>query len=128
MTKKQIATALRAAGFQPKSYDSGYALVPCATGSCVEYIWVNGQQISQPKGDHRHRSKVRATTAVRGFELFANADGSFTVMWVDPLEVSRRLTGAGFNVVITEKHGWQAYSDKVQYAPAVVVGKIAVQR
>jgi len=128
MSKKQIAAALRAAGFQPKSHDSGYALVPCATGSCVEYIWVNGQQISQPKGDHRHRSKVRATSVGRGFELFANADGSFTVMWVDPLEVSRRLTSAGFNVVLNEKYGWQAYSDKVQYAPAVVVGKIAVQR
>jgi hypothetical protein len=128
MSKKQIAAALRAAGFQPKSYDSGYALVPCATGSCVEYIWVNGQQISQPKGDHQHRVKVRATEVRRGFQLHANGDGSFTVLGVDALEVSRRLTSAGFDVVLKEKYGWQAYSDKVQYAPAVVVGKIAVQR
>jgi hypothetical protein len=122
MTRQKIAAALRAAGFQSKSYDSGFALTPCTTGSCIEYTWVNGQQVAQPKGEHRHRVKVRQTENRRGFELYANADGSFTVMWVDPLEVSRRLSSAGFDVVLKEKYGWQAYSDKVQYSPAVVVG------
>ena len=127
MMRRQISAALRAAGFQSKSYDSGFALTPCTTGSCVEYIWADGQQVAQPKGEHRHRVKVRQTEARRGFELYANADGSFTVMWVDPLEVSRCLSSAGFDVVLKEKFGWQAYSDKVQYCPAVVVGKKEVR-
>ena len=128
MTRNQIAAALRAAGFQSKSYDSGFALKPCVTGSCVEYTWVDGQQVAQPKGDHQHRVKVRAAEVRRGFQLHANGDGSFTVLGVDALEVSRRLTSAGFDVVLKEKYGWQAYSDKVQYSPAVVVGNKEVAK
>ena len=127
MTRQKIAAALRAAGFQSKSYDSGFALTPCTTGSCVEYAWVNGQQVAQPKGEHQHRVKVRHTETRRGFELYANADGSFTVRGVDPLEVSRRLTSRGFDVVLKEHYGWQVWSPKVQYLPAVVVGMKGVR-
>lgn len=122
MTTQKISSALRAVGFQPASYDSGKELVACVTGSCVEWIWSDGQQVAVPKGAHRHSKQVRPSTSQRGFQLLKLNDGSIAVRGVDPLEVRNRLAARGFDVVLKEKYGWQAYSDKVQYEPAVVVG------
>ena len=122
MTRQKIAAALRAVGFQSASYDSGFALVPCTTGGCSDFTWVNGQLVKSPKGKHSHRKMVRERESRNGFKLIENADGSITVLGVDPLEVSRRLTSRGFDVVLEESYGWQAWSPTVKYAPAVVVG------
>jgi hypothetical protein len=122
MTRQKIAAALRAVGFQSAGYDSGYALMPCTTGRCVDFTWVNGEQVKSPKGEHSHRVKVRSTVSRKGFQLLENTDGSITVRGVDPLEVSRRLASRGFDVVLKEHQGWQVWSPKVQYEPAVVVG------
>jgi hypothetical protein len=45
------------------------------------------------------------------------------VLGIDPVEVSSKLRDLGFLVELVERYGWRAYSEKVRYAAAVVIGK-----
>jgi len=123
MRKTEVTKALLAAGFEKKSYDDGFSLVPCAGCTCIEWVWVEGQVVSRPKGAHKRRVRVRPVSTKKGFSLSQRADGTIVVSGVDPVGVSKELSAVGFVVELVERYGWRAYSTKVRYATAVITGK-----
>lgn len=121
-TKRQVSAALRAAGFAPASFNTGIALVPCESRTCVEWVWRDGLQVSIPAGAHKHRAIVGERSHKAGFRLIESGAGVI-VRGIDPLTVREALTKRGFDVQLNEQYAWRAFSQSVRYDSALVVGR-----
>ena len=123
VSKREVSAALRAAGFSAEGFATGVALVPCTSGTCVDWVWSNGVQVSIPAAPHKHRRQVAERKHTAGFRLMESTDG-LTVKGIEPETVSLVLTLFGFDVKLTEQHYWRAFSKTVRYERAVVAGKV----
>lgn len=125
-SKREVSAALRAAGFVPQSFATGVALVPCNSGTCVDWVWRNGQQVAVPAAPHKHRRQVAERKRTAGYKLVESTNGVI-VKGIDPETVRLALTLFGFDVQLTEQYAWQVFSSTVRYNSAVVAGKVVAR-
>jgi|688.fasta_scaffold631217_1 hypothetical protein len=126
VSKREVSAALRAAGFNAEEFATGVGLVPCTSGTCIDWVWSDGVQVSIPAAPHKHRRQVAERKHTAGYKLMQSRKGVI-VRGVNPETVRLVLTLFGFDVELTEQYAWRAFSRTVRYDSAIVVGKAGVR-